>query len=592
MRVFILALGLWGLALLPAGRGVFEAAAEEAEKPYMTFHHPPSQPQPLLQHHSFASALLKTEVGYSIYLPPGYAEQTSRRYPVVYWLHGRGQNESCDQFPAAIVQEGIRQHILPPLIIVYPSGGQFSMYCDSADGRWPVESMLVRELIPHIDATWRTEAARESRAIQGMSMGGFGALRLALKYPRLFSSVAAFAAGLRTEEEMREAARAETFEKIFGGKGDYFAAQHPETLARQAASAPQPAPAVRLYCGLADGLLENNRRLHRILEEQKAAFDHVELPGIGHDLPALAAAVGTGALEFAASHFGSARAADRDGPWVNPPAEAVPGCEHHVFFSEKLQRPVGYNIFLPAAYAENPQQRFPVIYYLPGMTDSESTHLPIVAPLGHAIRAGQLPPMLWVSCYAGRRSWFAEAADGSVPGESVIIEELIPHIDARWRTLAVREARGIEGFSMGGNGALRLAAKHPGLFCSVVAVSGGFRDLAEMKEKHPHDLLRLWGTDAAWEADSVWSLLEKQADVFRGQKTAVRQAVGTGDFLLENNRRLKALFDRLKIPVEYDELPGLGHDPREVFARAGVQGWQFHSAQFARLAASQATSDE
>ncbi len=66
----------------------------------MTWNHPPSEPQPLLTHGTYPSALLKTEVGYNIYLPPGYAAQTGRRFPVIYWCHGRGHSESSDQFPA------------------------------------------------------------------------------------------------------------------------------------------------------------------------------------------------------------------------------------------------------------------------------------------------------------------------------------------------------------------------------------------------------------------------------------------------------------------------------------------------------------
>jgi enterochelin esterase-like enzyme len=574
MRLPAIGFGLiGGLRLAAAAAGAVEPA------PLMTWDHPPSEPLPLEVHGTYHSALLKTEVGYNIYLPPGYATHPDRRYPVIYWCHGRGHSESSGQFPAQIVDDGIRSKILPPLIVVYLCGGEVSFYSDSADGQWPVESSIVSELIPHIDATYRTEAVRGSRAIQGMSMGGFGALKLALKHPDLFSSVVAFAAGLREPEEMEDAERIKVLERIFGGDPANFLANCPKTLVEKAAPAQLAQLGILLICGLQDGLLEGSRKLHRALEEKKAAFEHVELPGCGHDLPMLASEVGPAGLEFAVCHFRMSKAADADGPWVNTPIDPVPECRHHLFFSEAMKRPVGYNIYLPPDYAARPEARYPVVYYLPGMRDTESNHLGIAGHLDHAIRSGQVAPMIWVSVYAGRTSCYTDGANG-VKGETVLINELIPQIDARWRTRAAREGRGIEGFGTGGAGAFRLAAKHPDRFCSAVSVSGTFYSLGEMKSTHADQLARLWADAAAFEADSARTLLAKNAEALRTQ-VAWRQVVGAQDPLLEANRRLHAEFERLRIPVVYDELAGLGHDPAALFMRCGVAGWQFHSARFA-----------
>ena len=62
----------------------------------------------------------------------------------------------------------------PEVILVFPKGRHYSWYCDSADGTKPVETVIIKELIPHIDRTYRTVARREGRAIEGSSMGGFG----------------------------------------------------------------------------------------------------------------------------------------------------------------------------------------------------------------------------------------------------------------------------------------------------------------------------------------------------------------------------------------------------------------------------------
>ncbi len=525
------------------------------------------------------------EVGYSLYLPPGYDDPAAagERYPVVYWLHGFGGSETDGQFPVETVDAGIRSGNLPPMLVVYVNGGRATFYCDAFDGSTKAATTITEELIPHVDATWRTLARREDRALQGMSAGGFGALRLGFSRPDLFGSVVAFAAALRTAEEMQTGPRAETWAKIFGSDGARFEAADPVTLVRaRADDLREKGPALRLYCGTGDGLMEHNRRFHRLLDEQRLRFEHVELPDVGHDLKQLAARTGTDALEFAVRHFTCATSREHDGPWVNAPtpAQTAPGTEHHVYFSRAMKRPVGYNIYLPPTYATEPESRFPVVYYLPGMTDSESTHLPIATRLDHAIRSGQVPPMIWVSAYAGRTSWFTDCADGATKAETTLVQELIPHVDARWRTKAGREWRGIEGFSMGGAGAVRLAAKHPDLFVSAVLVSGGFLPVDELKQRHPDVFARVWGDEGAWQATSPWAELQKNAAAVR-QRVAFRQIVGTGDFLVEPNRRFHDFLASIGMDVEYDELMGLGHDPRAVFARAGVAGWRFHADHFA-----------
>src|SRR5215469_15404987 len=74
----------------------------------------------------------------------------------------------------------------PEMIVVLVNGMVDSFYNASPDGKWPVESVIIKELIPHIDKTYRTIASREGRAIEGYSMGGYGAAHLGFKYPAVF----------------------------------------------------------------------------------------------------------------------------------------------------------------------------------------------------------------------------------------------------------------------------------------------------------------------------------------------------------------------------------------------------------------------
>jgi S-formylglutathione hydrolase FrmB len=264
----------------------------------------PKKPIEYLEHKTFKSAAMGVDVGYHLYLPPGYAEEKDRRYPVIYWHHGMNCHESNDQFPAGILDQGIREGKVPPLIMVYPNGGGRTFYCDSVDGTARSETMIVTELIPHIDATYRTIASRDGRALQGMSMGGFGVLKLAFKHPELYSSVVAFAGGLIDEEQL-EQRHPDLLKRMFGGDKARFAAETPMALARaKAATIKLP---IKLLVGTKDFLLEHNRRMHAVLEDQKIPHEYEEIPDIAHNLPALARHQGTRTLEFAAKAFGAGK---------------------------------------------------------------------------------------------------------------------------------------------------------------------------------------------------------------------------------------------------------------------------------------------
>jgi endo-1,4-beta-xylanase len=140
-------------------------------------------------HHTYFSDSMKHDVGYCIYLPPDYSRAAAARYPVIYNLHGAGGNELHGFEEAQILDRGIRSGKFPPMILVMPNGGKATLYKDSQDGKFMGETTIVKELIPHIDKTYRTIAARHGRCIEGFSMGGRGSTRLAMKYPDMFCSL-------------------------------------------------------------------------------------------------------------------------------------------------------------------------------------------------------------------------------------------------------------------------------------------------------------------------------------------------------------------------------------------------------------------
>ena len=151
-----------------------------------------------LQHQTLHSKSMNRQVGYQIYLPPQYKSEPRRSFPVVYFLHGAGGNESSDAGLAALVHTEILAERIRPTIYVFPNGGKRSGYRDSKESYVRAETLLVNELGTAIDQEFRTIDNASSRLLCGFSMGGGGAVRLALKYPDRFGAAASLAAALDT----------------------------------------------------------------------------------------------------------------------------------------------------------------------------------------------------------------------------------------------------------------------------------------------------------------------------------------------------------------------------------------------------------
>ena len=266
--------------------------------------------------------------------------------------------------------------------------------------------------------------------------------------------------------------------------------------------------------------------------------------------------------------------------WNNPPGKLPPGVEHHTFTSASMSCEVGFTIMLPAAYATEPTVRFPVIYYLHGRGGTENDNLGAFDLLRAAIANGSVPPVIYVHAMAGRNSGYVDSPDHSVMGETVVIKELIPFIDATYRTIAAKGGRVVQGFSMGGQGAILYAFKFPALFSSVIGYGAGMANGAELKQELPA-VFRLMHGDSIAQMDenSVWAWVRTNADTLR-TGMAIQLALGDKDPHLSRNRHMHAVLDELTIPVVYHELPGVGHDANRVYHDIGVDGFRFHAEHF------------
>lgn len=254
-----------------------------------------------MKYQTFTSNTIKAEVSYLIYLPPGYDKDKERRYPVVYWLHGRGGNQRGCGAVVRKLDTAIRGGKAPSMIIVGVNGLPYSSYVDSADGKTPVQSVIVKDLIPHIDNTYRTIAKREGRAIEGFSMGGAGAPKIGFKHPELFGVVSILAGALHDLESYKS--RGTAFQDIYGGKDEYFQANSPWELVEKNADAIRGKTHIRILVGDKDGLLERNQNFAKLLDKLKIPHQVEVVEGVAHSAGPLYDGLGERAFSFYTKAF-------------------------------------------------------------------------------------------------------------------------------------------------------------------------------------------------------------------------------------------------------------------------------------------------
>ena len=248
-----------------------------------------SQNGKVLESLKFESELLDYPVEYSIYLPPDY-DYSQRNYPVLYLLHGYSDDETgWIQFGEAnsIADRGIQNDDFPPCIIVMPDG-KVTWYVNSHDGQDPWADMFVQEFIPFIEKKYNIRSKKEFRAIAGLSMGGYGALSLAMRNPELFSSCVAMSSGTFTDEEILANDRYDRyFGNIYGSHSedeasDHWKANSPLHLAETVV--PEKLKSIRFYidCGDDDFLYKGNSALHVKLRDLEIPHEYRVRQG-GHE---------------------------------------------------------------------------------------------------------------------------------------------------------------------------------------------------------------------------------------------------------------------------------------------------------------------
>jgi len=236
---------------------------------------------------------------FMIYLPDEY-KNTTKSYPVIYYLHGGNGNQREGKWLMNEIDKAIKAQKMPPVIIVGVQALPIGWYCNANVGAkgvisGPVENVLIKNLVPYIDSHYRTIANSSGRGLEGWSMGGFGAIRLAFKYPELFGFTSSVAGALiEFHDEHNPQYLVNTFGPASGpdaGKSiEYFNAVHPRFYAMKNAERIKKYVKIRLLVGDQDWLYNNKGKLitnifSEYLDSLGIRHDYTVIKNAGHMVP-------------------------------------------------------------------------------------------------------------------------------------------------------------------------------------------------------------------------------------------------------------------------------------------------------------------
>ena len=261
---------------------------------------------PGVAYRTFESQAAKHTVSFHIWLPPEYDAQPERTFPLLIWLHGAGDGTLGIPWLSSYFATAMAQGVIPPMLVLFPNGMSYSMWCNSKSGAVPMERVVIEDLLPFVDANYRTMGGRH-RIIEGFSMGGQGAGKLGLRRTDLFAGVSMLGAGPIQDDFMQSplgsdippALRTQIYDTVWGSDSAYYTAQNPKTIvAREVAAVVGRRTVVRQAIGSLDGLVPMNQEFDALLASLGVPHTMTVVPNIGHSSSSLLPAMGSSQWQF------------------------------------------------------------------------------------------------------------------------------------------------------------------------------------------------------------------------------------------------------------------------------------------------------
>lgn len=344
------------------------------------------------------SRILKQDVRFSVCLPEAYYTD-SLQYPVVYMLHGLGDDETSwleyGRIGQISAQLTLDEEIIP-MIYVMPQGFR-CYYSNSYDSVFMYRTMFVKEFVPYIDSMFHTRPERDQRAVTGYSMGGFGAIMLPLKNSEIFSVSVPLSMSVRTDDQYKTEDASgwnQQWGKIFGVEGttgedritDFYKENSPFYVLQDYARQTEKPLLIYMDNGDKEGTLaKSNEALHIVMHQLEISHEFRVRQG-GHSFSYWVSVL-PNALRFISDAF-------ENKPYRGD-VQAIPNLAPiaGVQLQDVVISNVNYQVYLPEEYAFS-NRNFPVIYF---NGNFQSAEIQVIARLVQSqIQHNLIPPVLVV----------------------------------------------------------------------------------------------------------------------------------------------------------------------------------------------------
>lgn len=404
----------------------------------------------LLEDQVMESNILNRQINYAVLLPEGY-DESEESYPVVYLLHGYGDDETAWYTYGNIMAyvDGYASEIVPMIYVMPYSFNTY--YIDKYNGTYPFMEMFVNELVPKIDRRFRTKADKTQRAVMGYSMGGYGALILPAMNPDVFTISVPLSMSFRTDEQYIAESQtsfdnqwAPNFGPNKGASGmarlsNYFKERSPFHFFAQADLSAYENLKILIDCGDDEESLSfTNDKLHSVMR------DH----GVGHEYRVQS---GGHSFNYWRKCYPEAlRFISNAVQGIEHPAEPDPVTIGTLITGNDYEQATvsgtSVNIMLPPGY-ESGTLEYPVLYFIHDSEteDYEENSINTLSLLRNSMNSNRLTDAVVV-----------EISSNQDIGND-IIQQIIEHVDANFRTLEDVENRVIMANGAGGVSALDAA---------------------------------------------------------------------------------------------------------------------------------------
>lgn len=424
----------------------------------------------LLENQKFESVLLNGSIEYAVLLPEGY-DKSTESYPVVYLLHGYGDDET-----AWYASGGIKYFVdmysaeIAPMIYVMPQGFN-RYYIDKYNGRFPYMQMFVNELVPTIDERYRTKPDKTQRAVMGYSMGGYGALILPALNPEVFSISVPLSMSFRTDEQYMAESQgsfdvqwAPNFGPYPGASGvdritDYFKAHSPFHFFDQEDVSKYADLKIMIDCGDDEEILSNtNDNLHALMRDRHVTHEYRVRSG-GHSFDYWKKSYPE-ALKFISNAVQG----------IEYPSEPVPVTIGSLIGANDYESVevagLMLNILKPIDY-ETSTAAYPIVYFIHQYEAAKRTEniTDVFSLLRNAMTASKLP-----------KSIVVEVPVTGVEVDGELMEEIVSQIEAGYRTQSDRNKRVLMGNGIGGSYAANIVSSSADVFGSCFLMCAELTD--------------------------------------------------------------------------------------------------------------------